>query len=100
MTLTIHLNAETESRLKIAATRLGVKPEDYAKEIIEEHLPPTDGTIGDQATLDLLARWDREDSAADGGEIEARRRELDEFKRAVNQNRLQSEGPDSRKIYP
>jgi predicted DNA-binding protein len=100
MTLSIDLNAEAESRLKTAATRRGMKPEVYAKQIIEEHLPLIEDAGKDQATLDLLARWDAEDATADPDEIAARRREVDEFKQAMNDNRRQAEGAGSRKIYP
>jgi predicted DNA-binding protein len=100
MNLTIDLNAEAETRLKTAATRRGVKPEVYAKQIIEEHLPATEDAGNDQATLDLLARWDAEDATTDSDEITSRRKDVDEFKQAINENRLQSEGPVSRKIYP
>jgi predicted DNA-binding protein len=37
MNLTIDLNPEAESRLKTAAKRRGVRPEVFAKQIIEEH---------------------------------------------------------------
>ena len=100
MNLTIDLNVEAEARLKTAATRRGIKPEVYAKQIIEEHLPATEDAGTGQATLDLLARWDAEDATTDSDEIASRRRDVDEFKQAINENRLQSEGPASRKIYP
>ena len=100
MNLTIELNAEAETRLKTAATRRGVKPEVYAKQIIEEHLPATEDAGADQATLDLLARWDAEDATSDPHDIASRRKEVEEFKQAINENRSQSEGPASRKIYP
>ena len=100
MNLTIDLNAEAESRLKTAATRLGVKPEVYAKQIIEEHLPAIEEGRSDQPTLDLLARWDAEDATTDPDEIAANRREVDDFKQSMNDNRRQAEGADSRKIYP
>ncbi|MGD0769999.1 MAG: hypothetical protein ABSB42_17580 [Tepidisphaeraceae bacterium] len=100
MTLIIDLNAEAESRLKTAATRQGIKPEAYAKQIIEEHLPASDDGGTSQATLELLARWDAEDATTDAEEIASRRKEVDDFKNAMNENRLQAEGPGSRKIYP
>jgi hypothetical protein len=100
MTLKIDLNAETESRLKSAATRRGVEPEVYAKQIIEQNLSTTANGGSDQATLDLLARWDAEDATTDPDEIISRRKEVDEFKRSMNENRAQSEGAASRKIYP
>ena len=100
MNLPIDLNAETESRLKSAATRRGVRPEVYAKQIIEEHLPLMEGAGTDTATLELLARWDAEDATTDPDEIASRREEIDHFKQAVNENRRQAEGPDSRNLYP
>jgi hypothetical protein len=100
MNLTIDLNADAESRLKSAANRRGVKPEVYAKQIIEEHLPAISSAETDQSTLDLLARWDAEDATTDPQEIASRRNELDDFKQSMNANRRESEGPASRKIYP
>jgi hypothetical protein len=100
MNLIIDLNAEAESRLKIAATRRGVRPEVYAKQIIEDHLPAAENSVSDQATLELLARWNAEDAAADAKEIASCRQELGDFKQAINENRLNAEGPASRKIYP
>lgn len=69
MNLTIDLNPEAESRLKTAAKRRGVRPEVFAKQIIEEHLPIIETGGTDQATLDLLARWDVEDATTDPKEI-------------------------------
>jgi predicted DNA-binding protein len=100
MTLTINLNAEAESRLKTAATRRGLEPEVYAKQIIEEHLPAAEDAVKDQATLDLLARWDAEDATTDPAALESRRKELEEFKQAMNENRLRAEGPHHRRIFP
>src|ERR1700677_1233328 len=84
MNLTINLNAEEESRLKTAAIRRGVKPEVYAKQIIEEHLPVIENSGTDQATLDLLARWDAEDATSDEEEFASRTEELEDFKKAIN----------------
>jgi hypothetical protein len=41
----------------------------------------------DQATLDLLAAWRREDATRDPEEIEAAERDLDEFKKTMNNQR-------------
>ena len=100
MSLTINLNAETESRLKTAATRRGVQPEVYASQIIEENLPAANAGQTEQATLDLLARWDAEDETTDPQEIESRTNDLNDFKKTLNDNRFNAEGPASRKIYP
>lgn len=56
--------------------------------------------IDPKATLDLLARWDAEDATTDPEEIAAHCKEVEEFKQAMNDNRLQAEGASSRKIYP
>jgi hypothetical protein len=39
-------------------------------------------------------------ATTDPDEIASRRRQVGEFKQAINENRLHSEGPASRKIYP
>ena len=101
MTLSIDLSADAESRLKIVATRRGVGPEVVAKQILEENLPAAETQKHpDQATLDLFARWDAEDETSDPEEIVRRQAEVEEFKQAMNRNRLASEGPNARKIFP
>ena len=100
MTFSIDLNGDAESRLKTAATRRGVKPEVYAKQIIEENLGANEAVGTDGATLELLTRWDAEDASTDPDEVAARSKEVDEFKQAMNENRLRSDGPASREIYP
>jgi hypothetical protein len=95
--LTITLEPETESRLQGAASRLGVNAAEYAKKLIEDGLrkPPVD-----QVTIDLLDKWDREEATDDPEEIARRQKEFEEFKEAMNRNRLEMEGPLARKIYP
>lgn len=95
--LTIALPPETESRLKGEALRHGVDATEYARKLIEEGLAKVPA---DQATLDLLDKWDREQATDDPKEIARRQREVEEFKEAMNRNRLEMEGPNSRKIYP
>ncbi len=100
MTLLIDLNGDAESRLRRAATLQGVQPEVYAKQIIENHLPPVEIGEQDHATLTLLAQWDAEDATGDPNEIDYRQKELNDYKQAINANRSQSEGPNSRTIFP
>lgn len=95
--LTISLPPEVETRLKGEALSRGLDAAAYAGKLIEDALakPPID-----QASIDLLDKWDREQAADDPEEIARRQKEFEEFKEAMNRNRLEMEGPYSRKIYP
>ena len=42
MTLTINIPPELESRLQKEASRKGVAPDEYARMLLEEQLPPRD----------------------------------------------------------
>jgi hypothetical protein len=73
-------------------------PAEYVKRMVAEHLvaPPTDaGSVSE-----LFSRWDAEDRPADGADIAGRQTDFDQFKAALNQNRLESDGPDARKPFP
>lgn len=95
--MTITLPMEIESRLRGEAERQGIDAAEYAARLIDNALPKR---VRDQATLDLLARWDEEDATDDPAEIARRRQEVQEFKEAMNRNRLEMEGPAARKVYP
>ncbi|HWE97163.1 MAG TPA: hypothetical protein VG269_24600 [Tepidisphaeraceae bacterium] len=95
--LTIALPPETESRLKGEASRHGVDPTEYARKLIEDGLAKTPV---DRATIDLLDKWDREQATDDPDELARRQREVEEFKATMNRNRLEMEGPNSRKLFP
>jgi hypothetical protein len=99
MTLSINIAPDVERRLKEEAARQGIDAAEYAKRVVERSLPAVVGTR-DQATLDLLAQWDREDQTDDPAEIERRNREFEELKESLNRNRLESGGPNARKIFP
>lgn len=74
MTLTIELSPELEMRLKSEAAKSGMEQSEYAKQLLERELtaaPP----IRDQATLDLLARWNEEDQTSDPDELSRRNRD-------------------------
>ena len=51
----------------------------------------------DSATLELLANWRREDATKNPEEIQAAEKELAEFKKAMNDNRVRSGEP---LLYP
>lgn len=65
-------------------------------------MPPITQSAGkteaiDTATLELLARWRREDSTDNPTELRAADEELAEFKKAMNENRTVSGEPV---LYP
>jgi predicted DNA-binding protein len=95
--LTIALPPETETRLQVEALRQGVEVADYVKKLIENALPKPEV---DQATLDLLDRWDREQATDDPEEISRRQAEVKEFMESMNRNRLEMEGPNASRVYP
>ena len=95
--MTITLSAKAESLLRGAASQHGVDTSEYASKLIEEALSKVPV---DQATIDLLDQWDREQATDDPEEIARRQQEVKEFMEGMNRNRLDMEGPDSRKIYP
>jgi hypothetical protein len=94
MTLTINIPQEIEQRLKTAAARLGVDEAEYARRLIEQSLPPITQSV-DQATLDLLASWDAEDSSDDPAELAQRESDWTEFSTSMNKHSL-----SARPVYP
>jgi hypothetical protein len=58
--------------------------------------PSNDGSI-DTVTLELLAKWSRQDAAEDPDEIRTAEQELAEFKKAMNESRTLSGEPF---LYP
>ena len=102
MTLTIDLNTELEDRLNREAERHGMEPKAYARHLIEAGLPVDTAAqrSANQATLDLLRRWNAEQATDDPAELARREQEIEEFKAAMNRNRRESEGPGTRVPYP
>jgi hypothetical protein len=95
--MTITIPHDLEVRLRSEAARQGVEPERYATRLLAERLaPPQEG----QSLADLFAQWTAEDHTDDPAELARRNEEFEEFKRAMNRNRRESEGPSARKIYP
>jgi predicted glycogen debranching enzyme len=93
--MTIILPAEIELRLKNEASRQGLDPSQLAAALLSRALGRSD-----QATLDVLARWEAENATDDPAEIARREQELQEFKRAMNRNRRDSDGPGARTPFP
>lgn len=95
--MTITLPHDIEAHLKKEAGRLGLDPNEYAAWLIQRGLTAANPN---QAALDLLAKWDAEEATDDPEELARRNREFEEFTEAMNRNRREMEGPDTRKIYP
>ena len=82
MTLTIELEPEVEKRLQEVAVSQGVDANEYARRLIEEHLPDTEDPL-----VKLMLAWKEEDATDDPAELEARDREWEELKADLNANR-------------
>lgn len=95
--MTLTLPPEIESRLNEEARRQGIEPAALAVKLLGEKLPPEKPT---QSLAELFEQWAREDATDDPAEIERRNRELDEFMEGLNRNRLEMEGPGSRRLWP
>jgi hypothetical protein len=93
--LTIQLGGQLEERLKRAAESAGTEPQTVARRLLEENLPRS----GD-ATLALLARWERESATTDLAELQQRQEEGERLMNALAKNRAESEGSQARKLWP
>ncbi len=89
--------------MKKEAARIGIDETEYAKRLLENslstetvknHVIPVDPTIA------LFRRWAKEDATDDPNELSRREAEFEAFKENMNRNRLESGGPNARKIYP
>jgi hypothetical protein len=86
MSLQIELEPEVQERLQQEAARRGLEAADYARRLIQEGLPaPLDNRR--KAVIELLDSWLKEDATDDPAQIQAAEKELEAFKRAMNENR-------------
>ncbi len=93
--LTITVQGDLEDRLKQAAESEKSDPQAVARRVLDQHLPNSN-----QATIDLLARWEKEESTTDPAELARRKAEGEMFMHSLAENRLASEGAESRKLWP
>jgi hypothetical protein len=93
--LTITVQGNLEDRLKRAAESAKADPQAVAEKVLDEHLPNPN-----QATLDLLAKWEADEATIDPEELARRRTEGEQLLRSLAENRLASEGPSTRKLLP
>jgi len=94
--ITVSLPEEIETRLKDVASRIGVSPDQYIRELIVEHLPTRKVLTPEE----LFAQWEAEDPITGPEDIAQRTREADELTEALNRNRRESEGPGARTPFP
>ena len=95
MTLTIQIDEDIARRLASEAGREGVDSQEYARRLIEEKVGRLESKLPNRATLELLAQWDREDATDDAAEIARREEQLEELKKALNENRGSGRTPFS-----
>jgi hypothetical protein len=95
--ITIALPQEIEDRLKGEAFRRGLAAEEYAQKIITDHLPMSKTSA---SLSELFSEWEAEDHTDDPAEIARRNQEVEDFKEAMNRNRIEMEGPGARKLFP
>jgi hypothetical protein len=91
------LPPDIEARIKGEASKQGLLPEAFIQKLIIERFPPADSNA---SLSNLFAEWAAEDFTDDPAEIAKRNEEVEEFKEAMNRNRLDMEGPDARKPFP
>lgn len=98
MSLILDLSPEEEARLKAAARQKGLKPAELARKLVTEHLPSVlQEEEETDPTLALFAQWDKEDAKMTPEELEEERRDFEEFKQNINDERKRA---GSRIIYP
>ncbi len=91
MTLTVHLPAELEARLRQAAEAEGIPQDEFVLRTLEQRLMDDHR----QAVLELLRRWSAEDMTTDPVEIEQREASWATFKNGLNEHHS-----SGRKVYP
>jgi hypothetical protein len=93
--LTIQVAGQLEQRLKDAAATSGADPQALAERLLEEHLPNPN-----QATIDLLAKWEKDEFTSDSVELARRQADGEQFMQSLAENRVASEGAVARKLWP
>lgn len=94
MTLTIELTPEEEASLRAAAQEAGVTPDECARRLLIEQLPPP---VPGQATRALIRRWLEEDATDDPEEIRKAEEEQKAFEETMNATRAAA---GARLLYP
>jgi hypothetical protein len=88
MTLTIELNATEQARLATAAKQEGLAPEELARKVLTDHLPPaTEEPPSEDPTLELFRQWEAEGTARTLEDAERENELWEQFQANVNETR-------------
>jgi predicted transcriptional regulator len=93
--MTITLSPELEARLKEAASRLRVSPDEYAASLIDSGL-----STPHRATIDLLRSWQAAERTRSAAEQTEQQNEAEAFMQSLARSRSEMEGQDARKLWP
>jgi hypothetical protein len=100
MTLMLELTPELEDRLRREALRRGLAPEDYARDLLKQHLPESRPDRPGDSLKALFASWEAEDRTDDPEEIARRKRDWEELARNLDRNRVDAGGTNVRRLFP
>jgi hypothetical protein len=88
MSLMIELSAAEEARLTAAAEQEAVAPEEMARKLVTDHLPPLAAEPpSDDPTLVLFRQWEQEGTARTAGEAVHEIGLWEQFQANVNETR-------------
>jgi len=93
--MTIEVDGQLEERLKRAAESAGAEPPVIARRLLDEHLPRAN-----EASLALLEEWERQNATTDPVELKRRAEEGEAFMSNLARARVESEGPQARRLWP
>src|SRR5437588_7793815 len=99
MTLAISLSPIAEERLAKKAKAEGIDLPTLVAQLLESAAERLDlQRDRNQATIELLKKWEEETATDDPEELARRQRDGEEFMRNLAKNRFESEGPNARNL--
>lgn len=88
MSLVIELSPQEGARLEAAASQQGLAPEDFARKVLDAHLPPLEGLPhGEDPTLALFREWEAEDARRTPEEAAEENELWEQFLKNLNETR-------------
>lgn len=101
--ITLNLTPTEEAQIATAAHQTGLDPAEYAKKLIQEHLPPVSTAPmpgvdkENAAAIAQLQAWRNEEATDDPEEVRRAEAELHELMQNLNRNRIES---GERPLFP